>query len=136
LGGPGMDHSFNLFRGHSGKGKVVARGEADYTAEARLAFRDQQSPVFDIEAVVVNRRFERRKVIVENEGFGVARIEDPASPGISRAKVAGGIIFGFMLCRDFFELALPRPAGAMRRYQDPLVRERVQSAMRIFSKLQ
>src|SRR5882724_4844914 len=125
LGGPGMDHVFNVRRRHSGKGKVVARGKADYPAQAGFAFRDQQSPVFDVEAVVANRGFEGGKVIVENEGAGVARIEHPADPRIARAKVAGGIIFGLGLTRYFLELPLPRPARAMWRYQHPLVGKRV-----------
>ena len=83
LGSPGMDHVFNVFRRHRGQGEVVARGEADYPAQAGFAFRDQQSPVFDVETVVADRRFERGKVIVENERAGVARVEDPARPRIS-----------------------------------------------------
>ena len=110
LGSPGMDHVFNLFRRHRGEGKVVARGEADYPANARLALRDQQSPVFEVEAVVANRRFECRKVIFENKRAGVSRVEDPARPRISRAKVASGVIFGLVFSRNFFDLPLPRTA--------------------------
>src|SRR6202163_470049 len=80
LGSTGMDHDFNIFRRHRGEGKVVARGEADYPAKARFTLCEKQSTVFEVEAVVANRRFERRKIIVENKRAGVVSLENPAHP--------------------------------------------------------
>jgi hypothetical protein len=131
-----MDHVFNIFRRHRGEGKVVARGEADDPAQARFALRDQQSTVLEVETVVANRRFESRKVVVENKRVGVVRVENPAHPRISRAKVASGVIFGLVFRRNFFDLPLPWTPGAVWRYQHPLVGEGIQSAMWILSKLQ
>src|ERR1700687_314605 len=136
LDGPGMNHILDVLRCHGGEGKVVARQEADYPAKAGLTFGDQQSAVLYVEAVVADARFKSREVVIKNEGAGVAWIKDPADPGISGAKVAGGVIFGLMLGRSFFNLPLPRPTGAMRRYQHPLVREGIQPAVGIFSQLQ
>src|SRR6478672_9701544 len=62
LGGPGMDHASDVVWRHGGEGKVVAGREADYPAEPRLAFRDQQPPVFDVQAIVANRGFEGGEV--------------------------------------------------------------------------
>src|SRR4029079_7515201 len=136
LSGPGADHTCNLCGRHGGQGKIVAGREADYPANAGFAFGDQQSPVFEVEAIVANPQLERRKVIFENEGSGVSRIKYPSRPGISRAKIAGGVIFGLAFGRNLLDLPLPRPTGAMWGNQHSLVGEGVQSAMRIFSKLQ
>ena len=51
LGGPSLDHTFNLFRRHGGQGKVVARREADYPAKAGFAFRDQRNGSRDQDSV-------------------------------------------------------------------------------------
>src|SRR6266851_4692479 len=82
LGDPGLDHTFNLSRRHGGQGEVVARGETDDPTKSRLAFRDQQAAVFQIDAVVAGARLQRGKVVVKNECAGIARIDHPADAGI------------------------------------------------------
>ena len=113
------------------------RGEKQITRhKARLAFRDQQSAVFDVDSVVPDPGFERGKVIIEDESAGVTGIEHPSNPGVSGTEVAGGIVFRLTVGGYFLHLALPWPAGAMGRYQYPLARKRIQSTMWIFGKLQ
>ncbi len=133
---PGADHTFDVLCRHSGKGEVVAGRKADHAAESGLAFGDNQAPVFQVQAVVANARFECGKVVVEDECARIFGINDTANPGISRTEVTRGVVLRFLLCRNPLELALPGTAGAMRRDEHPLVGERIQSAMWIFGQLQ
>ena len=64
---------------HGGKGEVVARREANYAAKPGLTFCHKQTPILNIQAVAWNSWLERGKVVVENEGAGVGRIDYPAS---------------------------------------------------------
>ena len=133
---PGMDHTFDIFRLHRGECEVVARRKADHTAKSGFAFGYNQSPVFHVHTVAGCGRLQRGKVIVEDERVGIPRINDSASPGISRTEIAGRVIFRLFVNGNVLELPLPGSACPMRRNQHPLVGKRVQSAMRIFSKLQ
>jgi hypothetical protein len=131
-----MDHVFDMLRRQGGKGEVMARGEADHAAKSGFAFGHNQSSVFEVPAVVGNGRLERGKVIVENERAGIPRINYSADPGVSRTEITGRVIFGLFVNRNLLDLTLPRTAGAMGRYQYPLVGKWVQSAMWVCGELQ
>ena len=122
---PGTDHGFYLFPLHGGQREVMARGEADHSAQARFALGDQQSPIFQVEAVVAYPGLKRREVVLEDECAGVTRIEHSADPGISRTEIASRVILGLVFSGNCFDLPLPWPARPMGRDQHPLIGERV-----------
>jgi hypothetical protein len=75
----------------------VARREADHAAKTGLTFGENQSAVLQVHPVVVNGRLKRGKIIIENEGAGISRVNYPTNPGISRTKIAGRVIFRFFV---------------------------------------
>ena len=97
---PGTDYVFNVLWLHGGKRQVVAWREADYAAESGFTFSDNQSAIFQIHPVVVNGGFKRGEIIIEDECAGIARVNYPTYSGISRAKVAGRVIFWFFVNRN------------------------------------
>jgi hypothetical protein len=131
-----MDYVLDVLDRHGGKGKVVARGEADYTAAPGFALRNQQTPVFDVQAVGGAIGLKRGKIVVEDERTCIDRIADTANPRISGTEIAGRVILGLAINWDLFELPLPGAACTMGGHQHPLVSKGVQSAMWIFGKLQ
>ena len=113
LGGPGADHVFDVFGLHGGKGEVVAGREADHPAEPGFAFRHQQSPVFNVQRRREAPGLSAAKSLSKTNVPVYGRIHDPADPGVSRAEVAGRVIFRLPVNRDLLELTLPGPTGAM-----------------------
>src|ERR1700724_852284 len=76
---PGVDHVFDVPWRYGGKGEGVAWREANYAAQPGLTFCHEQTPVPNIQTVAWHSWLQRGKVIVENEGASVGRIDCPAS---------------------------------------------------------
>src|SRR5208283_3101104 len=115
-----------------GERKIVPRREADYATSSWLRLSDQQPHALDVETILRRVRLQCGEVVVKNESRGIGRITNSASPRVSRAKIAIRVVGRLGRARQRPDFSLPRPHGAVRRDQHPLVGQRIQPAMRIF----
>ena len=126
--GPHVDDLAHARAIHARERQVVARGEADDAAGARLGLGHQQAVV---ELLVAGVGAQRREVVGEHEGGGVVGVLRAADAGVAGAEVAAGVEGGPLVGGGATLLAAqPGPLGAAGRDQHPLVGERVVAAMR------
>src|SRR6266478_6517381 len=98
----------------------MARRKTGHAADARLTVRLQQTSLIETSRRSVKKYC--RVVVIKQESRGIFRIPDSASPGVSRAHVAPGIVGGLCFGGELLDLAEPRPLRPMRRYQNPFTR--------------
>ena len=131
LVGPGVHDLPDGRLRHHAQREVVAGVEADHPADAALGLGDEQAAGLDRLARLVGPvGQQRREVVVEHVGGGVARGGDAAGPGVARAEVAVRVVRRAAGRRGRLHLALPRAGGAVRRHQDPLAGELVEPPVR------
>src|SRR5579864_1675149 len=111
---PGMDDGFDRFRRHGRQRKIVSRRKTDYSADARLALRHQQSESFHIEAFALRSRFQSREVVVENKCRFVSWIPNAAHTSVPRTQVATGVVRRLGPGLKLGDFSLPWTCGAMR----------------------
>src|ERR1700682_819325 len=99
----------------------MARGEAHYAANSRLAFSHADTSVLHVYSGVWHVFLQRGEIIFKDECGAVLRITHPASAWVPRAKVAGWIVARTRNRRNGLDRALPGTLRAMRRNQYPLI---------------
>ncbi len=76
-------------------------------------------------------RYERRIIVVEDEGMPVLRVARPAGTGVSGAEVAGRVVRRLCFSRTRLFPSLPGAITPVRRHEDPLPRQGVEASVRI-----
>src|SRR6267378_4182566 len=98
----------------------MARRKTGHAAEARFAAGYQKAVL--VETARRSVRKQRGVIVIKHQRGEIFRIADSASPGVSRAHVAPGIVGGLCFGGELLDLAEPRPLRPMRRYQNPFTR--------------
>ena len=126
---PQIHNAANAGKVHARQCQIVSRAETDYAADSRLGLRLE-------EAVILKRPVRRigtqcGKVVVEDEGVRVGRIDLPAGAFVAGAEIAGRVVLWQGLEGRGFRLALPRASHSMGRDKYPLSGEQIAAPVRM-----
>ena len=114
---------------HTGDSQVMARRETYYPADARLGFGDEEP--LALETVWRRPRFERCKIVIEDECRCVVRISFSAGARVAGAEVALRIVIRLAGGLVFLQLPLPGSLRAVRRNQHPFASQWIEAAVRV-----
>ncbi len=125
---PGLNHLFDGRVFKFGKSQVVARGEANDSAESPLGNGSKQRVVG-----IVRGRFlwqKRREVIIENKGGGIIQILYSPGSFVARTKITMRVVGRKMFSWSFFHLPQPGTSSAVRGNKHPLACKRIETTVR------
>src|SRR5579862_1690547 len=120
--GPAIDDAGDGLLRQRGQMQIVARRVTDDPAVAGLGFSGKQQLSLGVtRREVLWRRSERWKIVAKNKRRLVFGIALAVGANVAGTQVALRIVLGYGRCGNGRVLSLPRPVGAMRRYEYPLV---------------
>ena len=126
--GPGVHHAAQFARVHSRNGEIVAGRKAQDTANAAIGLGNEQTILFVLQWLHFGQK--RGEVVLENIRFRIFGRLPAAGALISRAKIAVGIVSDRRWRGKLLHFSLPRALRPLRRDQDPLSQERIESFVR------
>ena len=126
---PDVDHTTDFRFLHAGDREIVPGRETDDPAEPRFRLGDDQT--VRLAPAGGRARYERRIVVVEDEGMPVLRVTRPTGTGVSGTEVAGWVVRRLCLSRTRLFPSLPGAITPVRRHEDPLPRQGVEAPVRI-----